>query len=71
MGIVQGQAAIKAAADAATSITGTFKAAGSMGGKAVACIAVAAQTHVQASASINVSVQASASASGSASGGTK
>lgn len=71
VGVVRGQAAVKAAADAATAITGTFKAAGSLGGKAVACIAVAAQTHVQASASISVSVEASASASGSASGGTK
>lgn len=71
VGVIRGEAAINAVAKATTAIGNTFTAAGSLGGKAVACIAVAAQTHVQASASIKVSVSASASASGSASGGTK
>lgn len=58
--------ALKAVAKVTAAAQNVVSAAGSLGGKAIACAGAAAEASVTASASVNVSVNASASASGSA-----
>jgi len=63
---VQGQLALKASAKVASAGSAVVSAAGSLGGKAIACATASAQASAKASVSVSVSVEASASASGSA-----
>ncbi len=62
----EGPLAVKAAANVVTAGTAAAQAAGSFGGKAVACATASVTAAAKASASVNVSVQASASVSTSA-----
>ncbi len=62
----EGPLAVKAAAHVVTAGTAAAQAAGSFGGKAVACATASVTAAASASASVNVSFQASASVSGSA-----
>jgi hypothetical protein len=67
---VRGEAAVDAAAALGTAGANLTARVTELGGKAVVCVAAAAEASVKASVDVNVSVQASASVSGSASGGT-
>lgn len=70
--VEQGEFAVKAAANLATTGTNVLKAMGDAGACAVSLVGkftAKAEASVKASASVSVSVNASASASGSASGG--